>query len=356
MKRHGNLYSQICGTENLQLAHINARRGKLHYSEVQKVNQNPEKYLGSLQKMLLDKTYQTAPYKIMQVYEPKKRTIYKLPYFPDRIAHHAIMNVLQPIWDKTFIDDVYSAIPGRGLHAGILRLRGFLRNVPGTQYCLKFDISKFYPSVDHEILLELIRHKIKCKDTLWLLEEIIRSSGGCKNIPIGNYLSQYFAQIYLNPLDRWIKEENRMRYYIRYGDDGVILHNDRPFLKKLLAEIAAFMKDRLDLIINPKSRVFPVDSNGIDFLGYRTFRNYSLLRVSAARRFKSKIRFIEENHESIEPHTIISTVMSYLGWIGFCNGYNLQRKYVTENDKIVTILNQSADELGIDKSNIPKRR
>jgi hypothetical protein len=127
-------------------------------------------------------------------------------------------------------------------------------------------------------------------------------------------------------------------------------------LKKLLAEIAAFMKDRLDLIINPKSRVFPVDSNGIDFLGYRTFRNYSLLRVSAARRFKSKIRFIEENHESIEPHTIISTVMSYLGWIGFCNGYNLQRKYVTENDKIVTILNQSADELGIDKSNIPKRR
>jgi hypothetical protein len=279
----------------------------------------------------------------MQVSEPKKRTIYKLPYFPDRIAHHAIMNVLQPIWDKTFIDDIYSAIPGRGLHAGLLRLRKFLRDVPGTQFCLKFDISKFYPSVDHEILLALIKHKIKCKDTLWLLEEVIRSPGGCKNIPIGNYLSQYFAQIYLNPLDRWIKEDNHMPYYIRYGDDGVILHSDRQFLRGLLKGIADFMKNRLDLTINPKSRVFPVDSTGIDFLGYRTFRNYSLLRTSAAKRFKRKIRFIEQNYASMEPQTVVSSIMSYLGWIEFCNGYNLKRKYVLENDAIQSILTQAKE-------------
>lgn len=345
MRRYGSLYGQICDMENLKLAHVNARRGKLHYSEVLKVNQNSERYLGRLQEMLVDKTYQTSSYKVMQVYEPKKRTIYKLPYFPDRIAHHAIMNVLQPIWDKTFIDDVYSAIPGRGLHAGILRLRQFMRDEPNTQYCLKFDISKFYPSVDHEILLELIKHKIKCEDTLWLLEEIVQSPGGCKNIPIGNYLSQYFAQIYLNPLDRWIKEENRMRYYIRYGDDGVILHSDRQFLKGLLVEIAAFMKDRLDLTINPKSRVFPVDSTGIDFLGYRTFRCYSLLRASAARRFKSKIRFIEQNYTSMGPQTIVSIIMSYLGWIGFCDGYNLQRTYVSGNEKIQSILDQANEAL-----------
>ena len=345
MKRYGNLYKQICDMKNLKLAHVKARRGKGHYSEVQKINLDPEKYLDRLQEMLTDKTYRTSPYRVMQVYEPKKRTIYKLPYFPDRIAHHAIMNVLQPIWDKTFIDDIYSAIPGRGLHAGILRLRKFLRDAPGTQYCLKFDISKFYPSVDHEILLNLIRRKIKCKDTIWLLEEIVRSPGGCKNIPIGNYLSQYFAQIYLNPLDRWIKEENRMHYYIRYGDDGVILHNDRQFLKGLLVEIAAFMKDRLNLTINPKSRVFPVDSAGIDFLGYRTFRDYSLLRASAARRFKGKIRFIEQNHATMGPQTIVSTIMSYLGWIGFCNGHNLQRKYVTDNNTIRMILTQANEVL-----------
>jgi retron-type reverse transcriptase len=331
--------------ENLKLAHINARKGKLRYSEVQNVNQNPAMYLSGLRRMLLDKTYKTAPYKLMQVYEPKKRTIYKLPYYPDRIAHHAIMNVLQPIWDKTFIDDVYSAIPGRGLHAGLIRLRQFMRDEPGTQYCLKFDISKFYPSVDHEILLDLIWRKIKCKDTMWLLEEIIRSPGGNKNIPIGNYLSQYFAQIYLDPLDRWIKEENHMHYYIRYGDDGVILHSDRKFLKDLLTGIAGFMKEHLDLTINSKSRVFPADSAGIDFLGYRTFRDYSLLRSSAAKRFKKKIHFIEENHASMEPQTIVSVIMSYLGWIGFCNGYNLKRKYVTENDKILSILTQANEVL-----------
>ena len=109
MKRHGNLYGRICSMENLQLAHINARRGKSHYQEVQRINKDPEKYLGLLQASLIDKTYNTSPYKVMHVFEPKRRIIYKLPYYPDRIAHHAIMNVLQPLWDRTFIDDVYSA-------------------------------------------------------------------------------------------------------------------------------------------------------------------------------------------------------------------------------------------------------
>ena len=348
MKRHGNLYGRICSMENLQLAHINARRGKSHYQEVQRINKDPEKYLGLLQASLIDKTYNTSPYKVMHVFEPKRRIIYKLPYYPDRIAHHAIMNVLQPLWDRTFIDDVYSAIPGRGLHTGILRLRKFLKDVPGTQYCLKFDISSFYPTVDHEILLELVKHKIKCKDTLWLLEEIVRSPGGNKNIPIGNYLSQYFAQIYLTPLDRWIKEDLRMRYYIRYGDDGIILYSDRPRLKELLTEIAIFMKDRLNLTINPKSRVYPVDSTGIDFLGYITHRDHTLLRPKAVKRFKKRIHHIEQNYTTIEPQTIISSVMSYLGWVGFCNGYNLQKKYLINNDKIICILNNAADELRID--------
>jgi len=345
MKRYGNLYDQICDAENIRLAHLKARRGKAHYTEVQKVNHESEKYLGNLQTMLLEKTYQTSKYRVMKVFEPKERTIYKLPYYPDRIAHHAIMNVLQPIWDKTFIDDVYSAIPGRGLHAGLSRLRKFLKNPEGTRYCLKFDISKFYPSVDHEILLELIKHKIKCKDTLWLLEEIIRSPGGTKNIPIGNYLSQYFAQIYLSPLDRWIKEDLGMSYYVRYGDDGVILHSDRRLLKNTLTEMTSFLKERLDLTINPKSMVFPVDSAGIDFLGYRTFRTYTLLRKRSAKRFKAKIRHIEKNYLKMSPQSIVSSVMSYIGWIQFCSGYNLERKYVTENDKIQFILNNATEAL-----------
>jgi len=347
MKRYGNLYGQICDSDNLMRAHIKARRGKAHYSEVRLVNKDPDRLLGALQESFIDKTYRTSPYRLKHVFEPKRRVVYKLPYFPDRIAHHAIMNVLQPIWDRMFIDDVYSAIPGRGLHAGILRLRQFLGSKEDTQYCLKFDISSFYPSVNHDILLGLIKHKIKCKDTLWLLEEIIRSPGGSTNIPIGNYLSQYFAQVYLNPLDRWLKEEQSCRYYIRYGDDGVILDRDRQHLKILLTEIEGYLKDELELTINPKSRVFPVDSTGIDFLGYRTYRSHMLLRKSSARRFKKSIRRIEKDYLGMNPQSVISSIMSYLGWIRFCNGHNLERKYVTGNEKIVRIIDQSADELGI---------
>ncbi len=354
MKRYGNLYGRICDPENLMKAHIKARRGKSHYMAVQQVNADPEKYLTEIRTMLLDKTYRTSPYVVKTIFEPKKRVIYKLPYFPDRIVHHAIMNVLQPLWDKMFIDDVYSAIPGRGLHAGLLRLRQFLRNKEDTQYCLKFDISHFYPSVDHDILLDLIKHRIKCEDTLWLLEEIIRSPGGNKNIPIGNYLSQYFAQIYLDPLDRWLKEEKKARYYIRYGDDGVILHSDRQFLTGLLVEISEYMRDELQLTINPKSRIIPVDAVGIDFLGYRTYRTHALLRKRSAKALKARIRHIENHYQSMDPQSIVSSVMSYLGWLEFCDSYNLKRTYILDNNKILMILNNAADELGISKENIPR--
>lgn len=353
MKRYGNLYPKIVDMENLNRAHLKARQGKAKYSAVQLVNEDPEKYLLAIQQKLLDKTFQTSPYKIKTIYEPKKRIIYKLPYFPDRIVHHAIMIILQPLWDKMFIHDVYSAIPGRGLHAGLIRLRQFLKDKENTQYALKFDISQFYPSVDHEILLELVKHKIKCKDTIWLLEEIIRSPGGSKNIPIGNYLSQYFAQIYLDPLDRWIKEEIKARYYIRYGDDGIILHSDRGFLKSLLIEISDFMRENLDLTINPKSRVIPVDLAGIDFLGYRTYRTHMLLRKRSSNQLKKRIKYIEKHSEHMDPQTIISSIMSYLGWLGFCDGYNLKRKYILGNDKLLNIINNAADELEISKLNLP---
>ncbi|HWQ62916.1 MAG TPA: reverse transcriptase domain-containing protein, partial [Methanospirillum sp.] len=186
MKRFGNLFSQIVDTDNLLTAHLNARRGKSQYGEVQMVNQDPEVFIAEIQRMLISKTFTTSPYELKEIFEPKQRTIYKLPYFPDRVVQHAVMQVIQPIWDKVFIFDLYSAIPGKGLHAGSYRLRKFLKDVPNTQYCLKFDISKFYPSMNHDILLSLVEKKIKCKDTLWLLENVIRSTPG---VPIGNYLS-----------------------------------------------------------------------------------------------------------------------------------------------------------------------
>ena len=347
MKRYGNLFSKIVDLDNIALAHKNAKRGKGHYGEVQEVEKAPEKYIQAIQDMLINKTFTTAKYKTKMIYEPKTRIIYKLPYFPDRIVHHAVMNIIQSIWDKVFIYDLYSAIPGKGLHAGVLRLRQFLKDKENTQYCLKFDIRNYYPSVNHDILLELLKRKIKCNDTLWLLEDVIRSPEGDTNLPIGNYLSQYFGNIYLNGLDHWLKEEKGIKYYIRYCDDAVLLHKSKEVLNALLEEIGIYLNDNLKLKLNTKTQIFPVDARGIDFLGYRSFRDYTLLRKSSATRFKRKIRFIEQNHERLEPQHIISSIMSYYGWIQFCNGHHLLKKYILENDNLIEIMNEASKPLNI---------
>jgi len=303
------------------------------------VDEDPEYYVRQIQESLIQKTYRTSPYELKEVFEPKKRTIYKLPYYPDRIVHHAIMQIIQPIWDKVFIYDLYSAIPGKGLHAGSYTLRKFLKDIPGTQYCLKFDVSKFYPSMKHDVLLNLIQKKIKCTDTMELLEEIIRSVDG---VPIGNYLSQYFGNIYLNEFDHWIKEEKGMKYYLRYCDDGVILHSDREFLKSLMQEIREYFSS-IGLSLNPKTSIFPVDKCGIDFLGYRHHRNYTLLRKSSARRLKSRIKLIP----FMSPESAISSIMSSLGWLKHCDSYHLVKKLILNDSGLISLIASHTEHLGI---------
>lgn len=340
MKRYRNLFEKIIDIDNLKLAHKNAKRGKTYYQDIKLVDSDPDRYLWQLHNSLKNKTFTTSPYVTKHIYEPKPRIIYKLPYFPDRIVHHAVMNILQPIWDKTFIHDLYSAIPGKGLHVGSYRLRQFLRDRENTQYCLKFDVSKFYPSINHDILIEKIHTKIKCKDTLWLLEDVIRSPSGSTNVPIGNYLSQYFSNLYLTPFDHWIKEEKKMRYYLRYCDDGVILHRDKGVLRALQGEIEEYMRDKLKLTLNPKTRIIDVDQQGIDFLGYRCFRDHTLLRKSSARKFKKKIHYIETHNT--DPQNIVSSVMSYIGWLKHCDSHHLVTKYVFENPVILSKVGYSS--------------
>ena len=347
MKRYGNLFSKIVDIDNIALAHKNAKKGKSHYAEVQEVEKEPERYTQEIHDMLVNKTFTTAKYKTKMIHEPKKRVIYKLPYFPDRIVHHAVMNIIQPIWDKVFIYDLYSAIPGKGLHASILRLRQFLKDKENTQYCLKFDIKNYYPSINHNILFELVKRKIKCKDSLWLLEDVIRSPSGNKNLPIGNYLSQYFGNIYLNWFDHWTKEEKEIKYYIRYCDDAIFLHKSKEALNNLLKEIEIYINNNLKLELNPKTQIFPVDVRGIDFLGYRSFRNYTLLRKSSVTRFKHKVRFIEQNHDKLEPQHIISSIMSYCGWIKHCDGHHLLQKYILNNEHLIRIMDESSKALNI---------
>jgi hypothetical protein len=347
MKRYNNLFEQIIDPGNIALAHHNAQKGKSNYTEVQMVDKNKERYLGEIHTMLRDKTFTTAQYKNKTVFDTGKiRDVSKLPYFPDRIVQHAVMNIIQPIWDKVFIYDCYAAVRGKGIHAGLKRLRGFLRDNENTQYCLKFDIRKYYPSVNHDILMSLLERKIKCKDTLWLLEDVVKSPGGEKGIPIGNYLSQYFANIYLNWFDHWLKEDKQVAYYIRYCDDGVILDGSKDRLNLLLGEITDYFH-ALKLELNPKTQIFPVDKRGIDFLGYRSFRDYTLLRKYSAKRLKARIKLIQNGGQRLEPQSIISSIMSYAGWIKHCNGHHLLTKLILENKPVREAMDRASAKLEI---------
>lgn len=329
MKRFGYLYEKIYDMENLKLAHKKARRGKTHYKEVQMVDADTEKYLTDIHNILKDKTFKNSEYVIMEkkTDNGKVRKIFKLPYYPDRIIHHAIMQIIEPLWLSTFIRDTYSAIPGRGIHDGIKRIKKALRDKENTKYCLKIDVKKFYPSVDNEILKQIIRKKIKDNDLLWLLDEIIDST---KGIPIGNYLSQYFGNLYLSGLDHYLKENLNCKYSFRYCDDIVILNLCKDFLHKLKNTIIKYLAG-LKLQLKDNWQVFPVAARGIDFLGYRFFHGYTLLRKSIKIKFVNKIVTINMNWERLRHTEIVNSVMSYCGWFKYANCKNLACKYLDDN-------------------------
>ena len=331
MKRYNNLYSKIYDIENIRLAHKNAKKGKLHYNEVKMVEANQEKYFMKIHNMLKNKTFRNSEYEIFtRMCGNKEREIFKLPYFPDRIIHHCIMNVLEPIWMKTLIADTYSSLKGRGIHKGVKRIKKALKDKENTKYCLKMDVRKFYPSTDHSILKQIIRKKIKDKNLLWLLDKIIDSAGG---VPIGNYLSQYFGNIYLSGLDHWLKEQKGCKYFFRYCDDLVILHSDKKHLSQLRKDISDYLKTNLNLKLKDNWQVSPVDMRGIDFLGYRFFYDYILLRKSTAIRFKRRIKQIKKRHHLLTPVNILSGIMSYWGWMKHANCYRLQSKYIDNGIK-----------------------
>jgi len=339
MKRHGNLYDDISSLFNLHKAHRNARRGKTHYTEVKLVDKNKYDLLKTLQLSLVNQTYTTGKYKIKKIYEPKERTIYALPYYPDRIVQHAAMNILQPIWDKVFIYDLYSAIPEKGIHKAVNRLNEFLNDTENTKYCLQFDIKSYYPSMNHKTLMTIIKRKIKCRKTLWLLQDVVDSLGDETNIPIGNYLSQYFGNLYLNDFDHWLKERQGVKYYIRYNDDGIILSGSKDELWRLLDKIQGYVETRLQLKLNSKTRIYPVDNVGIDFLGYKTYHTHCLLRKRTVNKFKNKLKDIKNmDIEGNEQH-IVSSVMSYVGWMQHANCYNLLCRYIFEDKRLKNIIN-----------------
>lgn len=321
MKRHGNLYKKLTAAGNIHLAWQEARRGKSAKPSVRRFEEDTETNLARIRESLVSKTFQPSPYKTKMIYEPKKRMIYILPFDPDRIVHHALMQVVEPIWTGLFISDSYACIRGRGLHAGSRRTMEFVRR---NKYCLKMDISKFYPSVDHAILEDIVRRKIKCPDTLELFHKIIYSAPDGKNVPIGNYTSQWMGNLYLNELDMFVKHHCRIHDYLRYCDDFCLFHDDKALLGRLAREIEAFLADRLALTLS-KCDLFPV-SRGVDFLGYRHFPGYVLLRKSTSIRIRRRLSALPGLLATgrITLDRFRGAVASISGWLKWANAHNFR--------------------------------
>ena len=260
------------------------------------------------------------------------------------------MNVLEPIWVSVFTKDTYSCIKKRGIHACVKSVKWALReDIAGTRYCLKIDIRKFYPSIKHDVLKGIVRRKIKDARLLSLLDEIIDSTDNPglsirnyttdlftgkmvvsaingQSVPIGNYLSQYFANLVMAYFDHWLKEVKRVKYYWRYADDIVILAPNKEFLHELLHEIRAYLRDNLKLRIKHNYQVFPVESRGIDFLGYVFYHSHTLLRKAIKQKLCRRVAKLNKRKIVPTKEYYKQQICSWWGWCKYCDSINLVNK------------------------------
>ncbi len=320
MKRHGNLYDQVISLDNLRDADEKARKGKLRTYGVKVQDKNREANLQTLHEQLKAGTYKPSPYTTFVIHEPKERVIYRLPYFPDRIVHHAIMNVVAPIWQRIFIRDTYCGLKGRGIQAAADRVKYFLRTDPeGCRYCLKIDIRKFYPSIDHDVLKSLVRWKIKDRRLLALIDDLIDTCP--EGIPIGNHPSIYFALLYLARFFNYVKQEKRVSKTICYGDDMIFFAPTKQELRELLNDVETYLREELKLTVKPNKQIFPVAQNhrdrhgrGIDFLGYVFYLRETRLRKGIKRNFARAVAGMRKAKHPISEADFLQRCASWWGW------------------------------------------
>jgi len=335
-------YEEIISLENLFLAWKEFKKGKIKKIDVWKFSLFLEQNVSKLHEELKSRKYNHSPYISFYINDPKLRHIHKA-CVRDRVLHHAIFRILYSLFDKSFIFDSYSCRINKGTHKAIDRLNHFARkenqNNTKTIYLLKLDIKKFFDSVDHNILLFLIKKKIKDKNTIWLIKTIIDSfsTNYGRGIPLGNITSQLFANIYLNKLDYFIKYNLRIKYYIRYCDDFVMINKDKEYLESIIPIINNFLRKELKLSLHPNKIIIKKYHQGIDFLGYVSFPEYRLLRTKTKIRMFKKIKRKKRELSKglISESSFNQTLQSYLGVLKHCNGYELEKKIIRDIDFFV---------------------
>lgn len=315
MKRYGYLIEQVIEESNLIDAFDAVMRGKKRTRTVCYLKRNRDKVLSQLAVAIKTGEYAIDGFREFEVLEHGKvREIQSLP-FKDRIALHAIMNILGKVFGRMLIRDTYASLPNRGIHDGLRRVRKALKDVAGTKYCLKIDLKKFYHSVDQDVLINLLGRKIKDKRLMNILIGIIRSYD--TGLPIGFHSSQLFGNFYLCLLDFYIKSTLRVKYYFRYCDDIVILSSSKKTLHAILEKMRTVIEGVLHLTVKSNYQVFPVEDRGIDFLGYVIRHFYVRIRKHI------KVRVARKLHRLKSKKRKYKVLASFWGWAKHCNSKHL---------------------------------
>ena len=322
-----NVWDRFIDWENLVEAARKASQGRRFHRDVLAFNFNRTANLLQIQKELESGAWRPGPYRQLWIYEPKRRLVHA-PEFRDRVVHHALVQVVGPHFERRFISDSYACRAGRGTHAASRRLSGMLRSAHdawGKFYVLKADISKYFYSIDHRILMEILSRIVGDRKTLeifrLLTEESPLKEAGV-GLPLGALTSQLCANAYLDVFDHYVKDRLGVRRYVRYMDDFIVLHPSKQELWSLLGLMDGFLRDRLKLALNRKTSIFPA-SHGVDFAGYRHWWTHALPRrrnVSAAKkRFKGLSRVYA--HGGIPLDRVRSCVASFTGYMARCKGW-----------------------------------
>ena len=329
MKRIDNLYEKIYDFNNLYEAYIKARKNKRYRQEVMEYTSNLEENLIILQNELIWGEYRIGTPRVFTIFVPKIREIKALP-FKDRVLQHALNSIIEPYFENSFYHYSYACRKDKGTHRASLKVQEWLyiaKKNNKNLYCLKCDIKKFFNSVDLEILVELIKRKIKDKKVIWLIKQIIGKSK--KGMPIGSLTSQLFANVYLNELDKFVKHHLRIKNYMRYMDDFIIFSEDKKELHFILNEIENFLKENLELELNNKTRIHPVQT-GVEFVGYIHFYNKIRIRKSSWKRFKKNLKATKKSYDknTINKETYNNTISSYYGHLKHTKNKKIINKIV----------------------------
>lgn len=325
MKTYKNLWDEFISKENFELAYKNSIKGKSRQKSVAEFKKNWESNLEAIRQMVIRGRFHTSPYRTKTIYEPKKRVIYKLPYAPDRIVQHALMNVLKPIFTNLSIENSYACIENRGQIKASQKCSDYVRKF---DYCLKCDIHKFYPSISQEILSSKLHRIIKDEKIMAIVDDIIFSFPGGFNCPIGNYTSQWFGNFYLRDLDNFVLHELKPGGYERYCDDFMLFDNDKEKLQRCRKEIDDYIWYEL-LLEFSKADLFKTKCQGVDFCGYRHFKDYVLLRKRTGkrliRRYRKIYRTINDRNRQFNRDEVVGQIASGHGLLKHACTYHLRQ-------------------------------